>query len=147
MPHEPSYPSADDSFEKAIAQELRRLLSRGGVNDWSIQDLRHISHAARCMSPKPTDPERIKDVLTAAIAQYGDADRRQALSYWFALVHDPELAKIRAYQISAALELAYERIGDGQALSTFRTHEIKRLCAFLARHICEAYWAASHSDS
>ncbi|HEX7245084.1 MAG TPA: hypothetical protein VF245_05910 [Solirubrobacterales bacterium] len=143
MTDDSRYPSTPDLFEKAIYKDVRKLLRRGVDLEWAVSELRNISHAAREISDKSTDIERIRDVLEAAINQYADPALRKALVYWFGLAPDPE-AKPNPFSWTPRLDAAHDRLGDGQAFQTFRTHEVKRICTFLARHIFEEYWRATN---
>jgi hypothetical protein len=121
------------TLETQIEYDLHRL-HRRGLQSPKLFELHRLIDVAKALSDKPTDRERIEQVLAAAIDAYGASDsRRDVARTWFGLVkatrHMTSTQRHRA---------AFEVYGSGE-LDSFRTNIGPLHYPILAHRLYERY--------
>lgn len=141
-PASPGIPPEDSGLEKDIRKDISTLLTRGEVTDRSIHDVRSLSFVSRFLSDLPTDAERITETLTAAINQFKEQPRRDALMYWLGLTPDPRAGEPNYFAARAAYERINAALPKNKTITYehFRTNVRKEMCSYLARQTFQAYW-------
>lgn len=121
-----------------IEKQLR-ILRRRGLIGRRVDDLGALLDAARRLSTKATDKEKIEDVVMRAVGNY-EQPSRDCLCLWFGLpTENPTLPNTRGMKPGARTRLACDywlrEVEPKIAASTFETHRVEEFYQVLAKYI------------